>query len=42
LFVVGGILLMAVNPMITLLDGTQIANNFTTAFGASIASLGHI
>jgi trk system potassium uptake protein TrkH len=41
-FIVGGILIMGVNPMITLLDGTQIANNFTTAFGASIANLWNI
>lgn len=33
---------MEVNPFITLADGTQIANNFTTAFGASIANLGNI
>jgi hypothetical protein len=42
LFLLGGILVMEVNPFITLADGTQIANNFTTAFGASIANLGNI
>ena len=42
LFVLGWILIMEVNPIISLLDGSQIANNFTTAFGASIANLGNI
>ena len=41
-FLIWGILLLEVNPIITLLDGSQIANNFTTAFGASIANLGNI
>lgn len=42
LFLLWGVVLMEVNPIITLLDGTQIANNFTTSFGASIANLGNI
>ncbi len=42
LFLLGGIVLMQVNPIITLLDGTTTPNNFTTSFAASIANLGNI
>jgi trk system potassium uptake protein len=42
-FLLGGtMLIMIVNQTLTLVDGSTLANNFTTAFGAAIANLGNI